>query len=292
MVRVRANAKINLTLDILGKYDNGYHEVEMVMQSIDLFDTIVVLKAAVGGISLRCSGVGVPCDSRNLAYQAAEAFFKATGLQNPGILIDITKRIPIAAGLAGGSTDAAAVLAGLNDLFKTGLDDVALCRIGGPLGADIPFCLTGGTLLAKGTGTELKPMPPLADCLIVLAKPKASIKTASAYADYDQYGCSKHPDTEAMIKALTDEDIVGVAAQLGNVLEDVAKLEVISHIEQTMLGCGAQGSRMSGSGPSVFGIFLPQQEGDAKKCQHALRTQLGLKQVFLTKPAKKSLIIV
>ena len=201
MISVEANAKINLTLDILGVRPDGYHEVKMVMQSVGLFDTIH-LKKQPEGISLRLDTAELPADETNLAWKAARIFRDVYKIQS-GVSISVEKRIPIAAGLAGGSTDAAGVLIGMNRLFETGLSAKALCSLGEKIGSDVPFCIEGGTMLATGRGELLRRLPDLPALSVVLAKPPVSVSTAWAYKTYDRIGAVIHPDTQAMLAAIS-----------------------------------------------------------------------------------------
>lgn len=262
-MEVFANAKINLSLDVLGIREDGYHEVRMLMQSIGLADRIT-LNPMPSGISLRTNRAYLPCDSRNLAYRAAELFFNETGVAG-GVQIYVSKRIPVSAGLAGGSTDAAAVLIGMNQLFKTGLSRRRLCEIGAKIGSDIPFCILGGTALAYGRGEQLKRLPPLPKVYLVLVKPPINISTPKIYGEYDRCEVAQRPETDRLIEQIKAKDVDGVAAGMVNVLEPVCESfePRISDIRKQLLDCGAIGARMSGSGPTVFGIFKTYEEAVA-----------------------------
>jgi len=252
-----AYAKINLSLDVVRKREDGYHDLKMIMQTIDLHDTVILEKTA-EGISLECSSEWVPDDSRNIAWKAAKAIMEAYGIKG-GVHIKIVKRIPVAAGLAGGSTDAAAVLRGMNDLFGLGADAGELRRLGKRLGADVPYCVSGGTKLAEGIGDRLSDLPGLADVDIVLVKPRIGVSTAWVYGNLDisRIKDGDRPDTEHIIAALERRDVKAVAEGMRNVLETVT-LERYSSVRQAkteLLELGALGSLMSGSGPTVFGVF-------------------------------------
>lgn len=251
----KSYAKINLTLDVLSRRENGYHDVCMVMQTINLYDTVTVVKKN-EGIALSISNDELPTDGRNIAYKAAEIFFNECGI-NGGAEINIDKNIPIAAGLAGGSSNAAAVICALNLLYETNLDDDQLIRIGTKLGADVPFCIIGGTCLCKGIGEEITEIDNdiVADLLIV--KPEQGISTAEIYKEIDNHTNLKHHDTKAMIDAVKNGNINEVSALLSNVMESVTinRLPEINKIKQTMSENGAIGTLMSGSGPTVYGIF-------------------------------------
>lgn len=252
---VKAFAKINLSLDVLGTLPNGYHEVKMVMQTVSLFDLVTLTKNS-GGISLECSLRFLPTGPENLAYRAAEAFFNETGI-DPGVDIFLKKHIPVGAGLAGGSSNAAAVLTGLNKLFSAHLSTNRLCRIGEKLGADVPYCILGGTRLAEGIGEKLTCLPAMPDCFIVLVKPPFSISTKWAYDNIDACQSLLHPPTDALIDALYENDLYKMCSNMGNVLEDVSISHhpVLTSVKEDLLSLGACAAQMSGSGPTVFGIF-------------------------------------
>lgn len=267
MISVDANAKINLTLDILGKRDDGYHEVSMVMQEISLHDTLH-LEEIPAGIELEISGSDLPADESNLCYRAAR-LVKDTCNLKAGVRIRLEKRIPVAAGLAGGSTDAAAVFKGMNDLFSLNITEEKLCDLGAELGSDIPFCILGGTMLATGRGELLKRLPDFVGVNVVLAKPRVGVSTAWAYKTYDAGYTGRHPDNEAMIKAIEQGDVSGVSNLLCNVLEGVTIKEhvIINTYKQAMLKAGALCSMMSGSGPTVFGIAPDETVAEAVAAQ-------------------------
>lgn len=232
------------------------------MQSVTLCDTVTIEND--NAISVSCSNAQL-CGESNLAYKAAERFFKATGVSG-GALIKIEKRIPVAAGLAGGSADAAAVLVGLDELYKTNLGREKLCKTGLTLGADIPFCIMGGTKLAKGIGEELTNLPPMPDCYIVIAKEGEKTSTGDLYAKYDNLGVKKHPDTPKMLLALKNGNPQNICAELCNVFEELSQQS--QTLKRKMLEHGAVGACLSGSGPSVFGIF--SDEKSAELCAKAI----------------------
>ena len=255
-VEIEAHAKINLALDVTGKRPNGYHDVRMIMQSIRLYDRVVIEKTEEEGVNLRSDLSGLPCGKGNLAYDAAMLFFERTGIL-AGVSIFLEKHIPVAAGLAGGSTDAAAVLRGLNELFETGLSTEQLCEMGLKLGADVPYCITGGTALAEGIGEKLTRLPDAPSFHVVLIKPDASASTKEIYGRLvlDEKTC--HPDVDGMMRAIEAGDYLGISSRLGNVLEPVTRemCPEIEKIERAMKSFGAEGTLMSGSGPTVFGLF-------------------------------------
>lgn len=252
---ISAPAKINLSLDITGKLENGYHTLEMVLQTISLKDEILLEKQP-DGVSISCDHPLVPLDGRNICDRAARVFFLKTGLQG-GIKIHIQKKIPIGAGLAGGSTDAAAVLKGLNVLYDAHLSQEELSTLGLQCGADVPFCLAGGTCLAEGIGEKLTRLPDFTDVYTVLIMPEFSVSTAWVYQNFRMDNSVRHPDTQAILSAIRQKDIVKVAREMKNVLETVTavKYPEIEEIKRALKDCGALGSMMSGSGPSVFGLF-------------------------------------
>lgn len=262
MVTVEANAKINLTLDILGKRPDGYHEVAMVMQTVGLHDTLTLEKRE-QGISLNINVPWLKADEKNLAWRAAALVQEEFGLTG-GVHIELTKRIPVAAGLAGGSADAAAVLKGMSELYGLNLSDNKLCELGAKLGSDIPFCLLGGTMLATGRGEVLKRLPDMPETWVVLVKPRISVSTAWAYQNYDEQGAERHPDNEAIQKEIARGSRKGVAKLLCNVLESVTinKYDVIERYKQMMLDKGAMASMMSGSGPTVFALAQNREQAE------------------------------
>ena len=260
MVTVEANAKINLTLDILGKRPDGFHEVAMVMQTIGLHDTLVMEKTE-RDIELSINVPWLKADEKNLAWRAAELIRQEYGLEG-GVRIELTKRIPVAAGLAGGSADAAAVLKGMNDLYGLQLDEEKLCELGARLGSDIPFCIMGGTMLATGRGEVLTRLSDMPETWVVLAKPRISVSTAWAYQNYDEQGAERHPDNDLVEKKIIAQDLKAMAPLLCNVLESVTikKYEVIERYKKLMVEKGALVSMMSGSGPTVFGLAAKKSE--------------------------------
>lgn len=264
LLTLSANAKINLTLDILGTREDGYHEVAMIMQEISLHDTLSMGKIN-QGISLTIAIEGqkgtLPADERNLCWKAAALVQKEYNLQE-GVEIHLTKRIPMAAGLAGGSADAAAVLKGMNHLFRLGMTEARLCELGARLGSDIPFCIMGGTMLATGRGEVLTRLPSFPRLSVVLAKPPVGVSTAWAYKTYDAGYDGPHPDNEAMLEAIHGGDARKAASLLCNVLEGVTETEhpVIADYKRLMMEHGAMASMMSGSGPTVFCLVREKQQ--------------------------------
>lgn len=273
----RSYAKINLTLDVLGKRPDGYHDVEMIMQTVSLHDIVVVDKTD-SGITVSTNLVYLPTNEKNIAYKAALAFFEYTGT-NGGCDISITKNIPVAAGLAGGSGNAAAVLCALDRLYNTNLPLDTLKDIGATLGADVPYCFSGGTALATGIGEILTPLPPVPKCTILMVKPSISVSTGTVYEAIDSAEILKHPDTDAMISAIKSGNISAIADNLSNVMGTVTENihPIVRGIRRKMILNGALGAVMSGSGPTVFGIF-PDYD-TAKKSHDSFYYQF--KEVYL-----------
>lgn len=267
-----ANAKINLSLDVVGRRPDGYHLLEMVMQSVSLHDQVTLRKNKDGILRITCSEPGIPCDERNIAYKSARLFFDHCGLPY-GVDIHLQKRIPSQAGLGGGSADGAAVFVGLNQLFAQSLSVEELCQLGVQVGADIPFCIQGGTQLCKGIGEELSPLAPLPDCAIVLCKPDINVSTGEAYGRIDSGNILQRPDTNALCSALEHNDLKGVAQRLCNVFSSAIPLEPVAEIEQRMKEFGALGACMSGSGSAVYGLF--SHSIGAVRCASALKERFS-----------------
>lgn len=283
---LRANAKINLSLDILGTRPDGYHEVRMVMQMLELSDGVTLSPCAGGGIELASDLAGLPTDERNLAVRAARLLMEEKGVTD-GLRIRLEKRIPMAAGLAGGSSDAAQTMIGVNRIFKLGFTTEALMERGKKIGADVPYCILGGTALAGGIGEVLTPLPPMPDAFVLLAKPDIGVSTGEVYRAYDSRPAETHPDTEAQIRALRENSLSAAAAPgvMENVLESVTgrMYPIIGVLEDVMRKSGALAARMSGSGPTVFGIFEDRQK--AEMCRTALTASYPSVWTCLTSPA-------
>lgn len=268
IVSEKAPAKINLTLDVLQKRPDGYHEVEMIMTTVDLADRIW-LKPLDSGILIRSSERFVPNDKRNLAWQAADILRKKFSIQS-GVEITLDKHIPVAAGLAGGSSDAAATLRGLNRLWNLGLTLGELAELGASIGSDIPFCVYGGTALAQGRGEKIRHLQVPPNCWVILAKPPISVSTADIYGGLD-IASIQHPNTASMIEALNTSDYEGMCKVLGNALEPVTMRlhPEVSVLKEQMLKFGADAVLMSGSGPTVFGIV--QHESQVARIYNGLK---------------------
>ena len=279
-ITLKALAKINLGLDVLGTRDNGYHDVRMVMQTIYLYDNVTLRKTEEPGIQLETNLFYLPVDEENIAYKAAKLLmdeFKIT----EGVHITLDKHIPVAAGMAGGSSNAAAVLVGMNKLFDLRLSQRELMERGVSLGADVPYCVMRGTVLAEGIGEILTPLPPLPKCYVLIAKPGISVSTKMVYDKLDSKPIEKHPDIDGILEGLEAQDLRKVASTMGNVLEAVTieAYPVIEEIKDAMKEAGALNAMMSGSGPTVFGIFDDKQT--AKMAKEKLRKMKIAKQVYL-----------
>lgn len=278
----KAPAKINLSLDVLGKRADGYHEVRMVMTSIDLADRVECEDLPEDTISIRTSAPYVPEDERNFAYQAAKCIKETYGIHR-GVEISIKKNIPVAAGLAGGSTDAAATIRALNRLWAIGMTYQDMLEIAAKIGSDVAFCVKGGTALATGRGEQIAPLPSLPPCWVILVKPAVSVSTAQIYKDLDSQP-AKHPNVDEMIKAIEREDFQGICHLLGNTLEAVTMKKVadIAKIKAHMKGIGAEGILMSGSGPTVFA--LTQHESRMQRLMNGMKGYCS--QVFAVRLCK------
>lgn len=278
---LKGRAKINLTLDVVGKRENGYHDLEMIMQSINLFDTIYIRKTKIKGVRLKSNYSWLPTNEKNIAYKAATLFFEETGIDG-GVAIEITKRIPVAAGLAGGSTDAAATLVGLNRLYETKLSKERLMEMGLKLGADVPFCIVRGTMLAEGIGEELTQLPAMPQTYLVLVKPSISASTAVVYKNLDINHIKRHPDTQRVIKALEQGKVQEIAENMANVLEEVTigMYPEIEGIKEKLMEHGAMGAMMSGSGSAVFGLFESKEA--ANKASRYFKIHEHMREVYVT----------
>ena len=281
-MEISANAKINLTLDILRRREDGYHDLQMVMQSVSLADELTVTPAQ-GGVGTAVSDLHfLPTGGKNLAQMAAAAFRQAVGAGGE-VDVSIRKHVPVCAGLAGGSADATAVLHAMNRLTGAGLYPVELAKIGERVGSDVPFCVLGGAALAQGRGELLTPLAPLPPCHIVICKPPFSISTPQLFARVNVRKIVRRPDTAGVTAALAAGDLAGVARRMYNVFEDVLqprRLAEINEIKSALIDCGALGASMSGSGPSVFGLF----EDGARAQDACSRLRESYRDVFLCAP--------
>lgn len=282
-LRIKAAAKLNFSLDILGIRPDGYHEMDMVMQTIDLFDDVELSKA--GAISVFSDGS--PDGPENLAWKAAEAFFRAAK-RSGGARIRLTKRIPAQAGMAGGSADAAAVLIGLNALYDARLSPEALRDAGLSVGADVPYCLIGGTARVRGIGEIVEPMPPFLSGYLVVAKPAIGISTAEAFRRFDRAENLRHPDIAALLSVMEKGQLDALSLFMENVLEQSEQNETVETLRQELLKNGALAARMTGSGSAVFGLFSEKEA--ASRCAVALAGEN--RQIFVTKPYPKGITLL
>ena len=276
----KAYAKINLGLDVVRRLPNGYHEVRMIMQNVGIYDVLTFAKAE-EGILLQVDNQEVPADGNNLICKAAKLLLETAGIQG-GVRITLEKNIPIAAGMAGGSTDAAAAFLGINELYEIGYDIEQLKALGVKIGADVPYCIQGGTALAEGIGEVLSELPAPPACHLLVAKPDINVSTKFVYENLRANELEYHPDIDGMIKALDLGDLKGITERLGNVLETVTvpAYPIIQEIKDVMLAAGAENALMSGSGPTVFGIFTNKDQAEA--AAEAIRNAELAKQVFVT----------
>lgn len=276
-VAVIAPAKLNLSLDVVGTLPGGYHALDMVMQAVDLHESLLLRRSA--DLTVRMPGSFVPINPKNTAVKAALAFFDYTGLL-AGVDILIRKRVPVRAGMAGGSADAAGVLVGLNELYGAKLSMSELCAIGAGIGADVPFALMGGTCRVQGKGDLLRPLPPCPDCWLVIVMPSIGVSTPEAFARYDELGSPAHPDCEAQEQAIRAGDLAAMCAAAGNALEFCSGAKETAHIRELLAEAGALTGLMTGSGAAVFGVFTAAEQAEAAAA--ALREHY--RQVFVARP--------
>jgi len=278
-MKIKAYAKINIALDVVGKREDGYHLLKMIMQNIDLYDTIKAEKIE-SGIKLKCNKHYVPTDERNLAYKAAKLFMEVYSI-NEGVEIDLIKNIPVSAGLAGGSTDAAGVLKLMNEIFEINASEDELKALGLKLGADVPYCISGGTALCEGIGEKITQLKPFKDKILVLIKPPFGVSTKEVYKGFDLTKVIFHPKIEQLIKAMEDDDIYFVAENMKNLLENVTlkKHRVITNIKEEVKANVSIGTMMSGSGPTVFAFFDDMLK--AQMCYDNMNKKY--KDVFITR---------
>lgn len=280
-LELKALGKINLGLDVLGRRENGYHDVRMVMQTVYLYDRIIIKKKKTPGIELETNLYYLPVNENNLAYQAAKMLMDEFHIEE-GVSIQLEKHIPVAAGMAGGSSNAAAVLFGINRMFSLGLTQKELMERGVKLGADVPYCIMRGTVLAEGIGEILTPLSPMPKCYVLIAKPTVSVSTKMVYEKLDSHEIEDHPDIDGILEGLEKQDLRKIAHSMGNVLERVTvdAYPVIDKIKETMIKEGALNAMMSGSGPTVFGLF--EEKAAAKKAAAKIREEKLTRQVYVT----------
>ena len=279
-ISVKALAKINLGLDVVRRREDGYHEVKMVMQTIHLFDRLEMKKTA-GGITMMTNLSFLPTNENNLVYKAAKLLMDEFQIRD-GIDVKLHKYIPVAAGMAGGSTDAAAVLYGMNRMFELGLSKEELMQRGVKIGADVPYCIMRGTALAEGIGEQLTALPPMVKCPILIAKPQISVSTKFVYENLKLDENTVHPDIDRLVEDIRRKDLAAITSDMGNVLETVTipNYPVIAEIKEHMMEHGAAGAMMSGSGPTVFGLFDDKEKAVA--AYKAMQASGLAKQVYLT----------
>ena len=280
-ISLKALAKINLGLDVVRRREDGYHEVRMIMQTIQLYDRLDIKRTQEPGIQIQTNLSFLPVNENNLIYKAAKLLMDEFSITD-GVSVKLDKRIPVAAGMGGGSTDAAAMLIGVNRLFSLGLTKRQLMERGVQIGADVPYCIMRGTALAEGIGEALSPLPPMVKCPVLIAKPSISVSTKFVYQNLKLDDTTIHPDIDRLIDDIKAKNLHDIAAHMGNVLETVTipNYPVIDEIKKHMLSNGAVGAMMSGSGPTVFGLF--DDEDTAKKAYKAMRSSHLARQVYLT----------
>ena len=280
-ITLKALAKINLGLDVVRRREDGYHEVRMIMQTIHLYDQLKIKKEETPGIAIETNLSYLPTNENNLIYKAGKLLIDEFGIEQ-GVSVQLNKRIPIAAGMAGGSTDAAAMLYGMNEIFELGLSKEELMKRGVKIGADVPYCIMRGTALAEGIGEKLTALPPMVKCPVLIAKPKISVSTKFVYQNLKLDQQTVHPDIDGLIEHIKAQDLRAIANGMGNVLETVTIPEypVIAQIKERMMEHGAINAMMSGSGPTVFGLF--EDEETAQKAYEDMKETDLAKQVFLT----------
>lgn len=278
-MRSKAYAKINISLDIIGKRADGYHLLEMIMQSIDLYDEISIEKQK-EDITIKCNKQYVPTDEKNLAYKAAKLFKEKYNI-NDGVYIYIKKNIPVCAGLAGGSTDGATVLKIMNSLFNVNASNEELMELGLKLGADVPYCIKGGTALCEGIGEKVTELKNFKDKIIVLVKPPFGVSTRSVYQEFNIEKARNHPDTNLIIEAMEKDDLRLVCSNMKNLLENVTlrKHKILINIKEEMRYYGSIGTMMSGSGPTVFAFFDDMLK--AQRCFEKMKEKYN--DVFITR---------
>ena len=281
----KAFAKLNISLDVTGRRPDGYHDMRMVMQTVTLCDDVSVSLREDGAVHARTNLRYLPCDERNIAVKAARAFFAKAEMKNAGADIGIRKRIPVCAGMGGGSSDGAAVLRALNRLCGKPFSLPELEALGASLGSDIPFCVAGGTALAEGRGEVLSPLPDLPACRFVIVKPRFSVSTPELFSKLDRSPVKRHPDTDGIVSAIRAGDLPGVCRRMYNVFEDVLppKPDDVAVIKSRLLDCGARGAMMTGTGSAVFGVF--DSEAAAEAARAALSKSYG--EVFLSAPQRR-----
>lgn len=280
-IKLNARGKINITLDVIRKREDGYHDLSMIMQTVNLCDNLTIKVTDTGIIEMTSNCSWLPCDERNLVYKAALVMKQKYNIKE-GISIHLDKNIPVAAGMAGGSSDCAATLVGIRNLFKLNVSDNYLMVIGKDLGADVPYCILRGTALAEGIGEKLTQLPPFPNSILLIAKPPINVSTATVFGSFDLNNVDKHPDNDKMIELIKNKDLKGICDNMCNVLESVTvkNYPIIDTIKKAMLSKGAIGSLMSGSGPTVFGFF--ENYDVALNALKYIRAKYRIKEIYIT----------
>ncbi len=278
-MKINAYGKINLTLDVVGRREDGYHLLDTVMQTISVWDELEIQHSRQPGVHLQCNRESLPTDSKNTAFRAAKFFLEDRGLQNEGVYIFIKKHIPSRSGMGGGSADAAAVLRGLNEMYETKLSAEKLMELGAKVGADVPFCVIGGAARCTGTGAQVEPIAPMPECWLVVCKPPTGMSTPRAYALLDQYPLSSIQATPRMLEAMAVGSLKRIGRSLANRFDETLRMAPVRALKRAMTDAGALGAMMTGSGSSVYGIFETEQ-----RAREAMEQMVGMGKIFLAKP--------
>lgn len=278
-MKINAYGKINLTLDVVGRREDGYHLLDTVMQTISVWDELEIQHSRQPGVHLQCNRESLPTDSKNTAFRAAKFFLEDRGLQNEGVYIFIKKHIPSRSGMGGGSADAAAVLRGLNEMYETKLSAEKLMELGAKVGADVPFCVIGGAARCTGTGAQVEPIAPMPECWLVVCKPPSGMSTPRAYALLDQYPLSSIQATPRMLEAMAVGSLKRIGRSLANRFDETLRMAPVRALKRAMTDAGALGAMMTGSGSSVYGIFETEQ-----RAREAMEQMVGMGKIFLAKP--------
>lgn len=278
-MKINAYGKINLTLDVVGRREDGYHLLDTVMQTISVWDELEIQHSRQPGVHLQCNRESLPTDSKNTAFRAAKFFLEDRGLQNEGVYIFLKKHIPSRSGMGGGSADAAAVLRGLNEMYETKLSAEKLMELGAKVGADVPFCVIGGAARCTGTGAQVEPIAPMPECWLVVCKPPTGMSTPRAYALLDQYPLSSIQATPQMLEAMAVGSLKRIGRSLANRFDETLRMVPVRALKRAMTDAGALGAMMTGSGSSVYGIFETEQ-----RAREAMEQMVGMGKIFLAKP--------
>lgn len=278
-MKIKAYGKINLTLDVVGRREDGYHLLDTVMQTVSIWDELEIQHSRQPGVHLQCSRESIPTDSKNTAFRAAKFFLEDRGLQNEGVYIFIKKHIPSRSGMGGGSADAAAVLRGLNEMYEAGLTAEKLMELGSRVGADVPFCVVGGAARCTGVGADVEPIAPMPQCWLVVCKPPAGMSTPRAYSLLDQYPLSSTQATPRMLEAMAAGSLRRIGRCVANRFDETIRMAPVRALKRAMTDAGALGSMMTGSGSSVYGIFETERQA-----REAMEQLAGMGKLFLAQP--------